>query len=311
MASSTAAPVISVRGVVKTFGTVRALDGLDLEVRPGEVHGFLGPNGAGKSTTIRSLLGLLRIDGGTAELFGLDPWRDAVRIHRRLAYVPGDVALWPNLSGGETIDMLVRMRGAQPDAFRRRELLERFSLDPTKKGRAYSKGNRQKVALVAAFATDSELLILDEPTSGLDPLMEEVFNECITEHTARGTTVLLSSHILSEVERLADRVTIIRDGRTIESGALQDLRHLHRSRVRAEVSASPPDLSAIPGVYDVVVDGHRLSCSVDPEGLPRVLDALTRAGVLSLTSAPPSLEELFLDAYRSSPGDAAVAAPLS
>jgi ABC-2 type transport system ATP-binding protein len=304
MASSSAAPVISVRGLVKAFGSVRALDGLDLEVRPGEVHGFLGPNGAGKSTTIRALLGLLRIDGGEAEVFGQDPWRDAVPIHRRLAYVPGDVALWPNLSGGETIDMLIRMRGAEPDASRRHELLERFSLDPTKKGRAYSKGNRQKVALVAAFATDSELLILDEPTSGLDPLMEEVFNECITEHTAQGATVLLSSHILSEVERLADRVTIIREGRTIESGALQDLRHLHRSRVRAEVSGPAPDLSAIRGVYDVVVDGHQVSCSVDPEGLPQVLRALTGAGVSSLTSAPPSLEELFLDAYRSTPDDA-------
>jgi ABC-2 type transport system ATP-binding protein len=304
MASTTASSVISARGLVKTFGGVRALDGLDLDVRPGEVHGFLGPNGAGKSTTIRALLGLLRIDRGAAEVFGLDPWRDAVQIHRRLAYVPGDVALWANLSGGETIDMLVRMRGARPDASRRRELLERFSLDPTKKGRAYSKGNRQKVALVAAFATDPELLILDEPTSGLDPLMEEVFNGCISEHTARGATVLLSSHILSEVERLADRVTIIREGRTIESGALEDLRHLHRSKVRAEVSGSPPDLSSVQGVYDVVVDGHRLSCSVDPEGLPQVLDALTRAGVLSLTSAPPSLEELFLDAYRSTPDDA-------
>ena len=301
MVSSTTVPVISVRGLVKTFGRVRALDGLDLDVRPGEVHGFLGPNGAGKSTTIRSLLGLLRTDGGTADVFGLDPWRDAVSIHRRLAYVPGDVALWPNLTGGETIDMLIRMRGATPDGSRRGELLERFSLDPTKKGRAYSKGNRQKVALVAAFATDSELLILDEPTSGLDPLMEQVFNECVAEHTARGATVLLSSHILSEVEHLADRVTIIREGRTIESGALQEMRHLHRSNVRAEVSSVPPDLSRIPGVHDVVVDGRVVSCSVSPEGLPQVLAALTAAGVLSLTSAPPSLEELFLDAYRSSP----------
>jgi ABC-2 type transport system ATP-binding protein len=200
--------------------------------------------------------------------------------------------------------MLIRMRGARPDGSRRGELLERFSLDPTKKGRAYSKGNRQKVALVAAFATDSELLILDEPTSGLDPLMEQVFNECLAEHTARGATVLLSSHILSEVERLADRVTIIREGKTIESGALKDMRHLHRTNVRAEVSSSPPDLSAIPGVQDVVVDGRQVSCSVSPEGLPEVLAALTGAGVLSLASAPPSLEELFLDAYRSSPADA-------
>jgi ABC-2 type transport system ATP-binding protein len=302
MASASTDAVISVRGLVKSFGTVRALAGLDLQVGAGEVHGFLGPNGAGKSTTIRALLGLLRVDGGSADVFGLDPWRDAVSIHRRLAYVPGDVALWPNLSGGETIDMLIRMRGASPTRPRRQELLERFDLDPTKKGRAYSKGNRQKVALVAAFAADSELLILDEPTSGLDPLMEQVFNECVAEHTSQGATVLLSSHILSEVERLADRVTIIREGRTVESGALQDMRHLHRSTVRAEVSSTPPDLSAIPGVHDAVVDGQQVTCSVSPEGLPDVLAALTAAGVVSLTSAPPSLEELFLDAYRTPSG---------
>src|SRR5690349_13829000 len=304
MVSSPSGPVISVRGLVKKFGSLRALDGLDLEVGQGEVHGFLGPNGAGKSTTLRSLLGLLRTDGGTASVFGLDPWRDAVPIHRRLAYVPGDVALWPNLSGGETIDMLIRMRGARPEGSRRAELLERFALDPTKKGRAYSKGNRQKVALVAAFATDSELLILDEPTSGLDPLMEQIFNECVAEHTARGATVLLSSHILSEVERLADRVTIIRDGRTVETGTLEDLRHLRRSHVRAEVSGAVPELGAIPGVHDVSVEGRAVSCTVDPEGLPRVLEALTRAGVVALTSAPPTLEELFLDAYRGAPAPA-------
>ena len=198
---------------------------------PGEVHGFLGPNGAGKSTTIRALLGLLRVDGGTATVFGQDPWRDAVAIHRRLAYVPGDVALWPNLSGGETVDMLLRMRGADPGAGHREELLERFDLDPTKKGRAYSKGNRQKVALVAAFAADVDLLVLDEPTSGLDPLMEQVFADCVAERAAAGTTVLLSSHILSEVERLADRVTIIREGRTVESGTLD----------RAAAPAPEPD----------------------------------------------------------------------
>jgi ABC-2 type transport system ATP-binding protein len=301
MENSTTQPVISVKGLVKTFGTFRALDGLDLEVLPGEVHGFLGPNGAGKSTTIRSLLGLLRTSDGTATVFGLEPWRDAVEIHRRLAYVPGDVALWPNLSGGETIDMLIRMRGASPDGSRREELLDRFSLDPTKKGRAYSKGNRQKVALVAAFATDSELLILDEPTSGLDPLMEQVFNECVAEHTACGATVLLSSHILSEVERLADRVTIIREGRTVESGTLEDMRHLHRSKVRAEIAGTVPELTGIVGVHDVVVDGQEVTCTVDPEALSDVLTALTGAGVRSLTSAPPTLEELFLDAYRDVP----------
>jgi ABC-2 type transport system ATP-binding protein len=293
-----ATPVITVAGLVKRFGTVRALDGLDLEVRAGEVHGFLGPNGAGKSTTLRALLGLLRVDGGRATVFGDDPWADAVSIHRRLAYVPGDVALWPNLSGGETVDLLLRMRGSDPRVSRREELLERFALDPTKKGRAYSKGNRQKVALVAAFATDCELLILDEPTSGLDPLMEQVFNECVAEHTARGATVLLSSHILSEVERLADRVTIIREGRTVETGTLEELRHLHRNRIRAQLEGAVPELGGITGVHDVVVEGDVVTCSVDPEGLTALLGALTAAGVRNLTSTPPSLEELFLDAYR-------------
>jgi ABC-2 type transport system ATP-binding protein len=293
---------IAVQGLVKEFGATRALDGLDLHVRTGQVHGFLGPNGAGKSTTIRALLGLLRTDGGTATVFGLDPWQDAVQIHRRLAYVPGDVALWPNLTGGETIDMLLRMRGVDPRASRREELLERFQLDPTKRGRAYSKGNRQKVALVAAFATRSELLVLDEPTSGLDPLMEQIFNQCVAEHTAEGATVLLSSHILSEVERLASRVTIIRDGRAVETGTLAELRHLRRNRVQAEVTGPVPDLTAIPGVYDVVVDGERhgagVTCSVDPEGMAALLATLNGAGVQTLTSTPPTLEELFLDVYR-------------
>jgi ABC-2 type transport system permease protein len=229
-------PVIAIHDLVKTFGATRALDGLDLSVAAGEVHGFLGPNGAGKSTTIRALLGLLRTDSGSLSVFGLDPWADSVAIHRRLAYVPGDVALWPNLSGGETVDMLLRMRGVDPRGTRREELLERFDLDPTKRGRAYSKGNRQKVALVAAFAADVDLLVLDEPTSGLDPLMEEVFADTLAERVAAGTTVLLSSHILSEVERLADRVTIIRGGRAVESGSLAELRHLRRTKVVAEVA---------------------------------------------------------------------------
>jgi ABC-2 type transport system ATP-binding protein len=293
--------VIAVQGLVKTFGPHRALDGLDLEVRAGEVHGFLGPNGAGKSTTIRALLGLLRVDGGTATVFGQDPWRDAVAIHRRLAYVPGDVALWPNLSGGETVDMLLRMRGADPGTGHREELLERFDLDPTKKGRAYSKGNRQKVALVAAFAADVDLLVLDEPTSGLDPLMERVFNDCVAERVAAGTTVLLSSHILSEVERLADRVTIIREGRAVESGTLDELRHLRRSRIQATVERVPDRLDAISGVHDLSVEDHTLTCTVEPVALPEVLQRLTQSGVTALTSAPPTLEELFLDAYRSQP----------
>jgi ABC-2 type transport system ATP-binding protein len=292
---------IEIKGLVKAFGTARALDGLDLQVSQGEVHGFLGPNGAGKSTTLRILLGLLRSDAGTAEVFGLDPWRDATAIHRRLAYVPGDVSLWPNLSGGETIDLLLRMRDIEPRGTRRDRLVERFELDPTKKGRAYSKGNRQKVALVAAFAAPTDLLVLDEPTSGLDPLMEQVFNECLAEHQEAGATVLLSSHILSEVERLADRVTIIRSGRVVESGSLSELRHLRRNRVRAELSGELPDLSRLDGVHDVEADGRLVSASVDPVGLPVLLSALDRAGIVSLTSTPPTLEELFLDAYRSAP----------
>jgi ABC-2 type transport system ATP-binding protein len=290
--------VIDVQGLVKTFGPHRALDGLDLDVRAGEVHGFLGPNGAGKSTTIRALLGLLRVDDGTATVFGQDPWRDAVAIHRRLAYVPGDVALWPNLSGGETVDMLLRMRGADPGVGHREELLERFDLDPTKKGRAYSKGNRQKVALVAAFSAEVDLLVLDEPTSGLDPLMERVFADCVAERKAAGTTVLLSSHILSEVEQLADRVTIIREGKTVESGTLDELRHLRRSRITATVGRIPDRLGELAGVHDLSVDGSSLSLTVDADVLPVVLKSLTDAGVTALTSAPPTLEELFLDAYR-------------
>lgn len=293
-------PAIVVRGLVKRFGSFRALDGLDLTVQRGEVHGFLGPNGAGKSTAIRVLLGLLRKDAGELRLLGGDPWTEAPALHRRLAYVPGDVSLWPNLSGGETIDLLLRMRGVDPAGSRRDELVERFGLDPTKRGRAYSKGNRQKVALVAAFAADCELLVLDEPTSGLDPLMEQVFNECLAERTARGTTALLSSHILSEVERIADRVTIIRDGRVVESGDLAAMRHLQRTRISARVSGAVPDLSHLPGVHDMVVDGPEVRCTVEPHMISKLLEVLAAAGVESLSSGPPTLEELFLDAYRGS-----------
>lgn len=297
-----AARVIEIQGLVKTFGTLRALDELDLSVAPGEVHGFLGPNGAGKSTAIRIILGLLGSDAGTVRLLGGDPWADASRLHRRLAYVPGDVSLWPNLSGGEIVDLLIRMRGVDPATSRREELIERFALDRTKRGRAYSKGNRQKVALVAAFATDPELLILDEPTSGLDPLMEQVFNDCVAEHTARGATVLLSSHILSEVDRLADRVTIIRDGRTVETGRISDLRQRSRSTIVATLTGAAPDLERIPGVHDIAVAGGQVRCSVEPSALPAVLGALTTAGVVALTSTPPTLEDLFLDAYRTPGG---------
>jgi ABC-2 type transport system ATP-binding protein len=288
---------ISVSGLVKTFGRTRALDGLDLAIDTGEVHGFLGPNGSGKTTTLRILLGLLRADAGEVTLLGGDPWRDATTLHRRLAYVPGDVTLWPNLSGGEVIDLLGRLRGGLNPA-RRAALLERFELDPTKKGRAYSKGNRQKVALIAALASDVELLLLDEPTSGLDPLMEEAFRECIEQERHRGRTVLLSSHILAEVEALCDRVSIIRAGRTVETGTLSQLRHLTRTSVTAELAGAPNGLVELPGVHDLYVEGTRVRCQVDSDKLDGLLRALTAVGVRSLTSQPPTLEELFLRHYQ-------------
>jgi len=287
---------ISVTGLVKTFGKTRALDRLDLSVRTGEVHGFLGPNGAGKSTTLRVLLGLIRADSGGARLLGGDPWREAVKLHRRLAYVPGDVTLWPNLTGGEVIDLLGRMRGGL-DKGRRTELLERFELDPGKKSRTYSKGNRQKVALVAALAFDAELLLLDEPTSGLDPLMEAAFRGCIEEERRSGRTVLLSSHILSEVEALCDRVTIIKDGKAVESGTLSEMRHLSRTSISAELERTPVGLAGLPGVHDLEVEGDRVRCRVDAAGLDGLLSHLTPFGVRSLISQPPTLEDLFLRHY--------------
>jgi polyether ionophore transport system ATP-binding protein len=289
------ANVIEVRALRKSFGRTAALDGLDLEVRAGEVHAFLGPNGAGKTTTIRILLGLLRKDGGEAVLLGGDPWRDAVSLHRRLAYVPGDVTLWPGLTGGEIIDLLGRLRGGL-DPKRRQALTERFQLDPAKKARAYSKGNRQKVALIAALASDAELLLLDEPTAGLDPLMEATFRDCVTEERQHGRTVLLSSHILAEAEALSDRVTIIRDGRTVETGTLAEMRHLTRNLVDAEL-AGPVRLDGLPGVHDLVTDGLRVRCEVDQVALDEVLGRLHQAGVRTLTCRPPTLEELFLRHY--------------
>ncbi|ELP68742.1 ATP-binding cassette domain-containing protein [Streptomyces turgidiscabies] len=292
-----ASPAIEVSGLHKSFGRTHALDGLDLTVETGEVHGFLGPNGSGKSTTIRVLLGLLHADSGTARILGRDPWADAVEAHRRIAYVPGDVTLWRNLSGGEVIDLYGRLRGGL-DPARRAGLIERFELDPTKKGRTYSKGNRQKVALVAAFASDVDLLILDEPTSGLDPLMEEVFQACVEEARDRGRTVLLSSHILSEVEELCDRVSIIRKGRTVESGSLADLRHLTRTSITAELAGTPNGLAHLPGVHDLDVQGRRVQLQVDTDKLDAVLRSLTESGVRSLRSTPPTLEELFLRHYQ-------------
>jgi ABC-2 type transport system ATP-binding protein len=297
-----------VRGLVKEFGSVRALDGLDLEVRPGEVHGFLGPNGAGKSTTIRILLGLLRATAGEVRLLGGDPWRDATSLHRRLAYVPGDVNLWPQLSGGEVIDLLARMRG-HLDEPRRDSLLERFDLDPTKKGRAYSKGNRQKVALVAALASDVELLLLDEPTSGLDPLMEETFREVVREERDRGRTVLLSSHVLSEVEALCDRVSIIRQGRTVETGTLADLRHLTETTVDAVLRGPAPSLEGLEGVHDLAVEGSHVRAQVSPEALGPLLSRLAAAGIVSLESRPPTLEQLFLRHYDRDEAPAHVEVP--
>jgi ABC-2 type transport system ATP-binding protein len=295
---------IAVTGLVKRFGRTRALDGLDLAVRTGEVHGFLGPNGAGKTTTIRILLGLMRADAGAARLLGGDPWRDATELHRRLAYVPGDVTLWPNLSGGETIDLIGRLRGGL-DQKRRATLLERFDLDPRKKGRAYSKGNRQKVALVAALASNVELVLLDEPTSGLDPLMEEEFRQVILEdQRTNGRTVLLSSHILAEVEALCDRVTIIREGRAVETGTLADLRHLTRTSIRAELSRPAAQLATLPGVHGLVSHNGHVTFDVDTAELEPVLRQLTDAGVRSLISQPPTLEELFLRHYSDTPAEA-------
>jgi ABC-2 type transport system ATP-binding protein len=289
-------PAIRVSGLVKTFGSTRALDGLDLEVRTGEVHGFLGPNGSGKTTTIRVLLGLLRADEGTVELLGGDPWREAVALHRRLAYVPGEVTLWPKLSGGEVIDLLGRLRG-DLDPARRDELIERFELDPTKKARTYSKGNRQKVGLVAALASRAELLILDEPTSGLDPLMEAVFQDCIRAIKAEGRTVLLSSHILAEVEALCDSVSIIRAGRTQESGTLSQLRQLTRTTVVVETERPADALAFLPGVHGFRNDGDHVHFDVDTRQLDEVVRRLAELGVRSLVSHPPTLEELFLREY--------------
>ena len=288
--------VISIEGLEKSYGSFKALRGLDLQVAQGEVHGFLGPNGAGKSTTIRVLLGLLKADGGRVQLLGGDPWRDVVDLHRRLAYVPGDVSLWPGLTGGQAIDLLGSLRGGLDEA-RRADLLERFELDPTKRGRQYSKGNRQKVAIIAALASNVELLILDEPTSGLDPLMEAVFQEEIAAEKARGRSVLLSSHILSEAEALADRITIIRDGAAVQTGTLEQLQAQVRTTVTASLQRSPGGLRFL---HDVVLDGGQLSATVERAQLNEAMAELSQFGITQLSVVPPSLEHLFLRHYDES-----------
>lgn len=309
--------VIRTSDLVKRYGRTRALDGLDLEVDAGHVHGFLGPNGAGKSTTIRILLGLARASSGVASVFDAHPWRDAVALHRRIAYVPGDVSVWPNLSGGEAVDFLARLRGAahRDPGYRaeKARLVEAFQFDPRKKGRAYSKGNRQKVALIAAFAVPAELYILDEPTSGLDPLMELVFRREVARVRAAGATVLLSSHILSEVEQLCDRVSIIRAGRVVESGTLAELRHLTRTEVSfdagngADASADAA-FAGLPDIHDTAVADGRARFTVDSDRVAGILPALASRNVRGLRVEPPSLEELFLRHYGDEIGDGGASA---
>jgi ABC-2 type transport system ATP-binding protein len=289
--------VIEARGVTKRFGSTVALDGFDIDVREGQIHGFLGPNGAGKSTMLRILLGLMRADGGKVTLLGGDPWHDAVSLHRRVAYVPGDVTLWPNLTGGETIDLLGRLHGGLNES-RLGQLVERFELDPTRRGRAYSKGNRQKVVLIAALACDAEVMLLDEPTSGLDPLMEEAFRDCLEEQRSLGRTILLSSHLLGEVERLCDHVTIIRAGRAVESGSLEQLEHLTSTTVTIEFEGQlPAGLSATPGIHDVVVSDGSLTCQVDAEGYNGLVAALASVQVRQINAQPPTIEQIFLRYY--------------
>jgi ABC-2 type transport system ATP-binding protein len=293
--------IVTIRNLVKKFGTVTALDGIDLDVNQGEVYGYIGPNGAGKTTTIRVLLGILRATSGEARIFGKDVWNDAVEIHKRIAYVPGEVNLWSNLTGGEVIDLLVELRGSN-NRSRRDELIERFDLDPSKKCGTYSKGNRQKVALVAAFASDAELYILDEPTSGLDPLMEQVFQQCIIEQKQQGRSVLLSSHILSEVEKLCDKVSIIREGKIIESGSLSDLRHLTRTSIRVETKQPVESIDEVKGVHDVSLTERGLSLQVDTSELGHVIKYISGFDIVSLESTPPTLEELFIHHYERAGG---------
>jgi len=289
--------IMKITNLTKMFGDFTALNQVNLEVKKGEVYGFIGPNGAGKSTTIRVLLGILKATSGEATIFGQDVWQDAVDIHKRIAYVPGDVNLWPNLTGGEVIDLFVKLRGTNNNS-KREELIKKFDLDPTKKCRTYSKGNRQKVALIAAFSSDADLYILDEPTSGLDPLMERVFQECVLEAKAAGKSVLLSSHILSEVERLCDKVSIIRDGQIIETGTLTELQHLTRTILHVETKEPMPTLKDIKGVHDIEQEDQTVTFHVDTEELDHVMKYVSQFGILKLESAPPTLEDLFMRHYE-------------
>jgi len=292
--------VLKTTNLTKKFGGFTALDGIDLELNKGEVFGFIGPNGAGKSTTIRILLGILKATEGTVEIFGMDAWEDAVEVHKRIAYVPGDVNLWPNLTGGEVIDLFVKLRGSNHEN-RRAELIQKFDLDPTKKCRTYSKGNRQKVALIAAFSSEADLYILDEPTSGLDPLMEQVFQQCVMDVKNAGKSVLLSSHILSEVEKLCDRVGIIRQGKIIETGTLRELQHLTRTNLLVETKQPITLLKEITGVYDIKEQNQALSFQVESEALDTVMKHISQFGIVKLESAPPTLEDLFMGYYERSP----------
>jgi ABC-2 type transport system ATP-binding protein len=293
---TSASPIIETRALAKCYGQVEALRGLDLTVRPGEVHGFLGPNGAGKSTTLRILLGLVRPSGGSTTVFGQDPWSDSVALHRRLAYVPGDVSLWPGLTGGETIDLLTHLRGGA-DRRLLRQLMDEFQFDPHKRARSYSKGNRQKVALIAALARRTDLYLFDEPTSGLDPVMESVFRGQVDRIRRDGATVLLSSHILSEVEQLCDVVAIIRAGATVESGTLEEMRHLSRTTYRVRGVGLREALGAVNGIHSLVITDDAAEFDVDVDRVPQVLGALSRLPVTGLTVSPPSLEALFLRHY--------------
>jgi len=289
--------IVSVQNLTKRFGKFTALKGVNLEVNEGEVYGFIGPNGAGKSTTIRVLLGILQASEGNAAIFGKDTWKDAVEIHKRIAYVPGDVNLWPNLTGGEVIDLFTRLRRGENKSYRE-DLIQRFDLDPSKKCRTYSKGNRQKVALVSAFASEADLYILDEPTSGLDPLMEQVFQQCVQDVKNRGKSVFLSSHILQEVERLCDRVSIIRQGEVIETGTLQELRHLTRTSITVKTERPLETLAAQPGVHDILTEAEGTMFSVDTERLGQTIGYLGQYGIVSLECTPPTLEQLFMRHYE-------------